>query len=292
LINIDKETGLSKGSARSIKGFNLIEILKSCEDLLEEYGGHEFAAGFTVKRENIDKLRSRLIKLYDEIYKDKVIYPVLSIDMSITPQDINMKLYDDIFEKLAPFGEGNPLPVFEVKNLKIKDVKVFGGNHASLILTDGFYNLKAIGYNVLKNNAKFEKGKVLDIVFNPKLTFVKDITSLEMQIIDFRFLKEENGKEISKNDTKNIDEKIEKLKGRGNEEFFKGNFDRAIDFYFKALKLDKNNGKIYYNIALAYKKKGDKGRALQYFNKAAAKGGKEVSYKSKKNIKKIKNSRR
>ncbi|PLX17030.1 MAG: single-stranded-DNA-specific exonuclease RecJ [Candidatus Muiribacterium halophilum] len=151
LISIDKESGIGKGSARSVQGFHLVESLNMCSDLLIEYGGHEFAAGFTIKEENIPAFHKRLVDIFEnEQAKGDSEGPTIEVDMEVEPQDVNMHLYDELRQKLYPYGEKNPFPRFAMRNVSIKNLNVFSGRHLSLWLTDGFHNIKAVCYNFLK----------------------------------------------------------------------------------------------------------------------------------------------
>ncbi|MCK9225872.1 MAG: single-stranded-DNA-specific exonuclease RecJ, partial [Candidatus Muirbacterium halophilum] len=290
LISIDEKTGIGKGSARSVNGFHLVEVMSKLSDLVEGYGGHEFAAGFSIKKENIELFHEKLAEFADIMLKDADTRPVIDIDIEIEPKDINISLFDDLFEKIFPFGEKNPFPVFCTKDIKVNSLVFFNLIHASMWLGDGFYNLKSVYYNFIKENSEksISKGDIIDIVYTLKLSYMKKESFIELQIIDFvNKSKLDNGIDSG---SYFIPDHIEKLKEKGNEYLYTGNFERAIEFYFKALKVEKNDSKIYFNIGLAYKKKGDKGKAYQYFVKAKnnCKGTDDVYKKACSNLQKLK----
>jgi len=287
LISIDKESGMGKGSARSIHGFHLVNSLNQCSDLLVEYGGHEFAAGFTIKEENIPEFHRRLVQIFEEEKaKGDGKGPVIDIDMEVHPRDVNMHLYDELRQRLYPFGEKNPFPKFAIKNITVKNLHVFSGRHLSLWLTDGFHNIKSVCYNFLKENQipPFDRGDMIDIAFTIKLTHFRNESFIEMQLLDINFSEKE--KKAKKKKSFNIN----RLREKGNEFLFTGSYDRAISFYRKALKGNEQDYRILFNIGLAYRKKGDKGKALSFFNKAKrfAKDNDEKVYdKINKNLKKL-----
>jgi tetratricopeptide (TPR) repeat protein len=158
-------------------------------------------------------------------------------------------------------------------------------------LGDGFYNLKSVYYNFTRENSEndIRKGDIIDVVYTLKLSYMKKESFIELQIIDLI-----NHTKLEEGENKNncIDPlcHIEKLKEKGNEFLYTGNFERAIEFYFKALKVEKNDSRIYFNIGLAYKKKGDKGKAYQYFVKArnTCRDTDDVYKKACSNLKKLK----
>ncbi|MGM0608197.1 MAG: single-stranded-DNA-specific exonuclease RecJ [Candidatus Muiribacteriota bacterium] len=263
LISIDKKTKIARGSARSIEGFNLVENIASCEDLLESFGGHEFAAGFTIKENNIDCFHDRLYKRASEVFSRGIPAGSIEIDLELKAEHININFYDEIWDKFHPFGEKNPLPVFAIKSIEVKSLNIFSQKHLSLRLSDGFYNLKGVYYNFFNNNQKeltFKVGDKIDIAFKTKLSTYNNTSYIELQIID---IKSKN----KKNSSGSFIE-VDKIKEKGNEFLLSGSFDRAINFYNKALKLSSNNAKIYFNLGLAFKKKGDKAKALSFFKKA------------------------
>ncbi|MFA5479254.1 MAG: DHHA1 domain-containing protein, partial [Candidatus Muiribacteriota bacterium] len=290
LISYDRESGMGRGSARSVEGFHLVEIINGMSDLVESFGGHEFAAGFTIKKENIDKFHTRLYEVSKQKFSEGYPPSSINIDMFLEPGDINIRFYDDIYDKLYPFGEKNPFPVFGLKNLTVNSLTLFNQKHASFWLTDGINNLKAVYYNYVSNgnsDLKINKGDNIDVVFTMKLSYLKGESFLELQLLDIYSEKNENSNDVCTKD------EFEKWKERGNEYFFSGSFDRAIEFYFKALKIAGSDPRVNFNIGLAYFKKGDKGKAIYYYNKAlkfSKNNDDEVYNKAFTGLKKIKNA--
>jgi len=128
--------GFAKGSVRSIAGVNIIEILRLFENEFLELGGHPMAAGFSIATDNIDNLTAKLHSWAVENIDDKLLIPTLEAETELDKSDLTLNLYNEI-EKFAPFGMGNPKPVFVSKDLEVKAVYPLGksGQHIKLLLT-------------------------------------------------------------------------------------------------------------------------------------------------------------
>lgn len=146
ILNI--ENGEAKGSARSINGISIFEVLSTFKDLYTKFGGHEQAAGLSLPAENVSKLKERLIAYgakHLPAYRLKI---QKSVDGELSPKMVTHKLLDEI-EQLKPFGVGNPRPQFVFKDLLIEDFKILGKqqNHLKLIVNDGVRVYDAMAFN-------------------------------------------------------------------------------------------------------------------------------------------------
>lgn len=142
---LTKSEGGAKGSGRSIEEYNMFEELVKCKDLLEKFGGHPMAAGFSLKEENIDEFRRRLNEkttLSEEDLLRKV-----TIDTVLPLDAITYELVNDL-ERLEPFGKANTKPLFGEKNINVIKAMVLGKNR-----------------NVLKLKLKTKSSKVIDAVY-------------------------------------------------------------------------------------------------------------------------------
>lgn len=157
------EGDIAKGSGRSIPGFDLHDALYECEDLLEKYGGHEMAVGLSLKTENYNKFKQK----FEEVAKNKKIeeiLPIIYIDGQITLKDMNKETVEAL-ELLEPFGEGNKMPLFLYKNLKIDSIRALTeGKHLKLTLKDTNYIINAIGFNMGHLVNEYLIGDKVDIV--------------------------------------------------------------------------------------------------------------------------------
>lgn len=157
------EGDIAKGSGRSVPGFDLHDALYECEDLLEKYGGHEMAVGLSLKTENYNKFKQK----FEEVAKNKKIeeiLPIIYIDGQITLKDMNKETVEAL-ELLEPFGEGNKMPLFLYKNLKIDSIRALTeGKHLKLTLKDTNYIINAIGFNMGHLVNEYLIGDKVDIV--------------------------------------------------------------------------------------------------------------------------------
>ncbi|HET7581046.1 MAG TPA: single-stranded-DNA-specific exonuclease RecJ [Bacillales bacterium] len=149
VMGIDPETGLAKGSARSIEGFDIYENLSACRDLMEAFGGHPMAAGMTVKAENLDELRARLNEQAAEILTAEDFLPVNHIDLCCSIDDISLEQIEEI-QKLAPFGSENPLPKVMIEKAELAEMRPVGTekNHLKAVFTGESTRLDSIGFRL------------------------------------------------------------------------------------------------------------------------------------------------
>ena len=161
--------GMATGSARSVAGFDIYEAIKSCRDLLENFGGHTYAAGLSLKMENIQSFKQRFQTYVEQHITEEQKKANLDIEAIIDFKDINKKMHSDL-KKMAPFGPGNTKPLFCTKNVyDYGTSKVVGRQqeHIKLELVDSMsshvMNGIAFGQSA---SAKYIKSKrSFDIVF-------------------------------------------------------------------------------------------------------------------------------
>jgi single-stranded-DNA-specific exonuclease len=162
---------IAKGSCRSIPELNIIETLRQHLDLFVDVGGHAGAAGFSIKSENIPKLKAKLINTVDNLLSDKVLEPTLEVDAEMKLSAATVKNYQAL-DKLQPFGLGNPEPLFLFKDLKIVQKRLVGasGDHLSLKLDDPatktieMTSTSAIAFKKGSLDSKLQVGDKVDIV--------------------------------------------------------------------------------------------------------------------------------
>jgi single-stranded-DNA-specific exonuclease len=136
-IVLTQSNGLATGSARSVKDFDIYNAIEACSDLLEQFGGHKFAAGLTLKPENVPAFQQRFEDIVAATIEEYMLTPEIEIDAVISLKDITPSFYS-IIKQMAPFGPGNMAPVF--KSEAVSDTgysKVVGLNHLKLSLIQG-----------------------------------------------------------------------------------------------------------------------------------------------------------
>ncbi len=184
LICLDGEHG--KASSRSYGGFNLFAALTALSPLLESYGGHELAAGFTIRRDQIDAFRQEVCQLAGEYYAEVGPRTVLEADCIITPELLSTRGIDALCA-LEPCGNGCPKPVLVMENLTIDRISLVGnGRHTRLRLRQGYHTLNAIGFGMTPESASIEPGDLVDVAFVPQVNEFRGERTVQLNIQDIR----------------------------------------------------------------------------------------------------------
>ena len=184
LICLDGEHG--KASSRSFGGFNLFASLTTLSDLLESYGGHELAAGFTISRNQIPAFRRAICELAAAYYSDDTPRTCIDIDCAIEPELLTIRGIDAL-NQLEPTGNGCPKPVLMMKKLTVDRIQmVGGGKHMRLRLRGGHASVNAIYFSANPETASIRQGDVVDVAFNPQINEFRGERSVQMNILDIR----------------------------------------------------------------------------------------------------------
>jgi len=176
-----QQDGIGKGSARSIEGINIYDVLSECTDLFEEFGGHELAAGLTIKQENIDEFRLRLGKIISQSEVND--HSKIRIDGFLDLSDINESLVSELID-LAPFGIGNPEPVFVSRSVDVASQRILKDKHLSLNLKQKKRVFNAIFFNI---NNQVKVPNQIDIVFTPEFNIWNGKKSIQLRIKDMNW---------------------------------------------------------------------------------------------------------
>lgn len=180
------QDGIGKGSARSIPGFDLYAGLALCRDLLLSFGGHTYAAGFTVAEDKIPELRSRLSDIVMSHLGEKGFVRTLCIDSSVNISELTPDLVKEI-ESLGPFGQGNPEPRLGSRGLDVLEARIVGKNHLRLRLRQADSVINAVGFGKAHFlQTKLRPGSRIAAVFTPRLNTWNGATSVELEIKDIK----------------------------------------------------------------------------------------------------------
>ena len=180
------EDGIGKGSLRSVKGFNIYEALKSVSHLLEKFGGHELAAGLTIKEENFGEFKKQISAYAKENMDVKCTVRELSIDSEITENDMTVEFADKV-SMLEPFGMANPQPVFVVKKAKVLRSSDFKeGKHLRLTVSKKNKILNAVGFSLGKYASSLKKDEEIYIAGTAGINDFKGEKSFQLRIKDIR----------------------------------------------------------------------------------------------------------
>ncbi|MEF2619913.1 MAG: single-stranded-DNA-specific exonuclease RecJ [Clostridia bacterium] len=183
LICLEGDKG--KGSGRSVPGFDLYTALTKCSDYIEKFGGHSMAIGITIKKENFEKLKEAIEK-YAQESNISDIMPIINIDKEINLKNINIEEVKSL-ELLEPFGEGNKMPLFLLRNLKIDSIRALsGGKHLKLTLKQDNNIVDAIGFNMGDLSKEYLLGDKVDVVGTIEINSFGNKENIQINLKDIR----------------------------------------------------------------------------------------------------------
>lgn len=188
LIAIDEEKNMARCSARSIEGVNLHETLTHNAEIFEVFGGHSFAAGFSLdlSKTSFEQLKNRLNSTINKFSGSDFLEPRLKVDLDIKSDDLSIELIEEL-DKLAPFGECNPFPVFSISDLTLKQFKTMGSanNHLKIFLADNEDNMfEAVWWQ--KNNLDIAVLDKVNVAFAPDINTFAGKTKLQLVVKDIQ----------------------------------------------------------------------------------------------------------
>ena len=178
-----EEDGIGTGSGRSIPGFDLHEALTKCLGSVEKFGGHSMAVGLTVKKEKFEEFKKEFEQIATNSNVSEIM-PIINIDAKIDFSAINKDMVESL-KQLEPFGEGNKMPVFVFKNLKIDSIRALSeGKHLKLTLKEGSTVVNAIGFNIGNLADEYRIGDKIDVVGVLEVNNFNGVESLQINIKD------------------------------------------------------------------------------------------------------------
>ena len=184
LICLDGEHG--KASSRSFGGFNLFSSLSQLSHLLESYGGHELAAGFTINRSQIGTFREEICRLANDFCCGSGPKTVLEADCVIPPELLTLHNIE-LLDALEPCGNGCPKPVLVMENLTVDRLsQVGGGRHLRLRLQNQQYGFNGIFFSSTPESAAIAQGDLVDVAFIPQVNVFRGERTVQMNIQDIR----------------------------------------------------------------------------------------------------------
>lgn len=185
MISLDGDKG--KGSCRSFGGFNLFGALERCAPLLDSYGGHELAAGFSIRRNNIPAFRAALCQLVEEFAGHQPMESSLDVDCEIPHCSLLSTQDVESLSLLEPFGSGNPKPVFLLRSVCVlSHTDVGGGRHLKLKLRRDGVVMDAIFFSANTAACGIENGQRLDIAFTLQINQFRGNRTVQLQLCDLR----------------------------------------------------------------------------------------------------------
>lgn len=183
---ISIEQGIGKGSIRTIPEFPLLPILKQNEELLINFGGHDYAAGLTIKKENIPLFKQRFIQAADKALKEQDVVAKLHLDAKIDFNDLTFDFMESL-NLLEPFGNENPHPILYCDATQIWPPKIVGKYHLKLFLEQGDRMLEGIAFGLADRKDQIRRKNILlRIAFTPHVNLFLNKASIQLQIKDFQ----------------------------------------------------------------------------------------------------------
>jgi single-stranded-DNA-specific exonuclease len=185
LIGINE--GMGRGSARSVEGVNIFLLLDACRDLFLDFGGHEGAAGFAIIPENIPRLRERLMAAVKEQVDPAALELKLYIDAELKPAEISLGLIKEL-DRLAPFGEGNEAPIFQINGLPLTEFKLVGknGRHLKAWFDLDGVRVETIGFGFASSGEKLVVGHKYDLAVNLGTNEFNGFEKAQLSLVDLR----------------------------------------------------------------------------------------------------------
>ncbi|MBQ9493375.1 MAG: single-stranded-DNA-specific exonuclease RecJ [Oscillibacter sp.] len=179
--------GIGKGSCRTCGGFNLFTALESCSDLLEGFGGHALAAGFTIREEHLGAFRERVNECVKRSLGAQPVEASLHIDALITmPGEATLEQVKAL-DRLEPYGTGNPRPVFALMGAAVESVQSVGqGRHVKFRLSRGAARFDGIFFSVTEEMCGIRENMRVDAAFHLQPNTFRGATSLQLQLLDIR----------------------------------------------------------------------------------------------------------
>ncbi len=183
IITSDDE-GNARGSARSMKGFNIFKCLQYCSCYLTKFGGHECAGGLSLYTKNIEAFR---LMVYEYASKaDKFPQFTLTADKLLRPEDITLDNVKDL-SRLEPFGEANSQPLFAMLGVLVRNITPLSqGRHTKIEFSYGSYNGSALVFMLSPENACFNVGDKLDMLVNLEINHFNGRDSISIKVVDHR----------------------------------------------------------------------------------------------------------
>ena len=175
-------------SARSVSGFNIYNTLEACQEYLEQFGGHKYAAGLTIKEENYNKFKEAFERIVSQTIDKELLEQRINIDLEIKLEDIS-SIFFETLKRFAPFGPENMTPVFLSKGVKAKEFRAVGdGSHLRIVLTniEETVSFVAIGFGLAEKKTILEKGQPFDIVYQLEENIWNGRASIQMKIKDIQ----------------------------------------------------------------------------------------------------------
>lgn len=188
IVLTDSDEGIISGSARSVAGFNIHAAIASCRDLLTNFGGHSFAAGLSMRKEDLPKFKERFEAYVAAHITPDQMHPTIHVEAEIGLSDITPQFYK-VMRCLAPFGPNNPKPIFVTRKvINNRYTKRVGktGEHLRLDITDQTAAITGIAFGMGDWALHLQNGNAVDVCYALDENTFNGVTSLQMMVEDIK----------------------------------------------------------------------------------------------------------
>ena len=189
-VVLTQSNGLITGSARSVKDFDVYDAIDACSDLLEHFGGHKYAAGLSLKPENLELFKERFNSIVSESITDEMLIPEVEVDLEVNLNQI-MPKFLRILKQFAPFGPGNMSPVFMTRDtVDSGHARIVGKNHVKLTVYQESVRSAPYSGIAFQQGEKFDsiqQGQSMNICYHIEENEWNGVKSIQLNIKDIRF---------------------------------------------------------------------------------------------------------
>jgi single-stranded-DNA-specific exonuclease len=185
-IVISLTNGVGTASARSVEGFHLYDVLSNCSEFLENFGGHQAAAGLTIREDQIDPFRVLINEIAHKVLVARELIPLVAIDSEIPLSSATLGLAEMI-AAMEPFGEGNPSPVFCTRALKVKSYPaILGKETLKFWVSDGENVISAVGFGMAKYSPLIKPGSDINLAYELTIDDWNKAPTAQLKIKDIQ----------------------------------------------------------------------------------------------------------
>lgn len=177
------EEGVAHGSARSIRGFHIVEAMQASSDILVKFGGHPMAAGFTIRADRIEEFRYRLNQYAAEVFQDQEMARTLVADAELRLDDLTPQMIHSL-ARMEPHGIGNPSPVFLLRNVPLRSITVLKEKHLKLFLGSYKKTIEAVWWQAAQFQSQLTHADEISLLCRPELNEWKGRTTLQLKVVD------------------------------------------------------------------------------------------------------------